>query len=116
MKEILFSEESGRWVADFISDGLSVMQIERLEKGELAISQYIEGMPPCAYKKYSDYNGRDNLVVGLSIVEGMHVRVESKTEIRKCYVLQSSEPIATFSCADEGVCYDSTGELLQVRI
>ena len=118
MKEITFSKQGDIWVAEFVSSGPSVMQIERSGKGELAISQFMDGMEPCACKKYSAYNGRENLIVSLDIVEGMNVKIQSTTGVNKCYLMASNEEILTevFSCEDEAVCYDVNGELLEVKL
>ncbi len=117
MKELYFEQEDGKWRCEYISEGSSVLQIERKSSGALSINAALtEDITPCPIRVYPAAYGVDNIMTNINVPVGSRVIIESETEVVKAVLADNVQPdIDVFACSDDAACLDVNNEQLFVR-
>lgn len=102
MKDIEFTEKNGRYVADFVSEGKCVIQVDNGTVDDLILYRHMPGMEPNAYDKM-DFEPRKR-VFDLDVPAGMMIRIISKTEVKAAKMV-----LAAQSGSESGVGTDLSG-------
>lgn len=86
---------AGRYEASFVSEGPTVIQMERTEKGSISIYANLEGMEKKYIGGYGNYEKGDykNMVFMVDTLPGMTVTVESSSEVVSAKMSSGSESI-----------------------
>ena len=80
MKDIEFIEKEGLYVADFVSEGKCVIQVDNGTVDDLILYRHMPDMEPIAYDKLKfDSHKR---VFDLDVPVGMMIRIISKTQVK----------------------------------
>lgn len=80
MKDITFNEKNGLYIADFVSEGKCVIQVNNGTVDPLTIYRYIPGMEPNSYDKMDV--DRKRRVLDLDVPVGMMIRIISETVVK----------------------------------
>lgn len=102
MKDIEFTEKNGRYVADFVSEGKCVIQVDNGTVDDLILYRHMPDMEPNAYDKM-DFEPRKR-VFDLDVPAGMMIRIISKTEVKAAKMV-----LAAQSGSESGVGTDLSG-------
>lgn len=79
MEDVSFSEKEGLYIADFVSKGKCVIQIDNETADDLIFYRHMPGMEPSSYDKL-EFDCRKR-VFDLDVPAGMMVRIISKTKV-----------------------------------
>lgn len=90
MKDIEFTEKDGLYVADFVSEGKCVIQVDNGTTDELVLFRHMPDMEPSAYDKL-DFEPRKR-VFDLDVPAGMMIRIVSRTEVKAAKMVVVSCP------------------------
>jgi len=90
MKDIEFIEKNGLYVADFVSEGKCVIQVDNGTADEFVLYRHMPGMEPSSYDKL-DFEPRKR-VFDLDVPTGMMIRIISKTEVKAAKMIVVSLP------------------------
>lgn len=83
MDEISFKKAAEGYVAEYTSEGRTMVQIQGVKSGRLSISQFIDTMEPVAM----DTVNFTNSVIEINVPAGMKVRLLSDVEVKKVKAL-----------------------------
>lgn len=83
MDEISFKKGAEGYVAEYTSEGRTMVQIQGVKSGRLSISQFIDTMEPVAM----DTVNFTNSVIEINVPAGMKVRLLSDVEVKKVKAL-----------------------------
>ena len=83
MDEISFKKGAEGYVAEYTSEGRTMVQIQGVKIGRLSISQFIDSMEPVAM----DTVNFTNSVIEINVPAGMKVRLLSDVEVKKVKAL-----------------------------
>ena len=83
MDEISFKKGAEGYVAEYTSEGRTMVQIQGVKSGRLSISQFIDTMDPVAM----DTVNFTNSVIEINVPAGMKVRLLSDVEVKKVKAL-----------------------------
>lgn len=83
MDEISFKKGAEGYVAEYTSEGRTMVQIQGVKSGRLSISQFIDTMEPVAM----DTVNFTNSVIEINVPAGMKVRLLSDVEVKKAKAL-----------------------------
>lgn len=88
MSEISFKKEAEGYVAEYTSEGRTMVQIQGVKSGRISVSQFIDTMQPCPMKTESFWN----TVMEINVPAGMKVRLVSDVEVKavKALVVKDS--------------------------
>ena len=78
MTEISFKKGVEGYVADYTSEGRTIIQIQGVKSGRLSVFQFIDTMEPCPMKIESF----TNTVLEVNVPAGMKVRLVSDVEVK----------------------------------
>lgn len=79
MDEISFKKGAEGYVAEYTSEGRTMVQIQGVKSGRLSISRFIDSMEPVAM----DTVNFTNSVIEINVPAGMKVRLLSDVEVKK---------------------------------
>lgn len=79
MDEISFKKGAEGYVAEYTSEGRTMVQIQGVKSGRLSISRFIDTMEPVAM----DTVNFTNSVIEINVPAGMKVRLLSDVEVKK---------------------------------
>lgn len=99
MENIEFNEKEGLYVADFVSKGKCVIQIENNTLDNLIFYRYMPDMEPSSYDKL-DFDCRKR-IFDLDIPIGMMIRIISKTEVKAAKMIVIQQPNGSSSSITE---------------
>lgn len=91
MAEISFKKGVGGYVADYTSEGRTMVQIQGVKSGRLSVYQFIDTMEPCMMKTESF----TNTVLEINVPAGMKVRLVSDVEVKAVKALVVKEQAAS---------------------
>lgn len=80
ISELNFTENAGVWIANFISQGNTVIEIERTKPSTILILANLEGMKPVIVGSYPN-NYSNNAIFNIQVPKGIEVTIESPTEV-----------------------------------
>ena len=83
MDEISFKKGAEGFVAEYTSEGRTMVQIQGVKSGRLSVSQFIDTMEPVAM----DTVNFTNSVIEINVPAGMKVRLLSDVEVKKVKAL-----------------------------
>lgn len=83
MDEISFKKGAEGYVAEYTSEGRTMVQIQGVKSGRLSISQFIDTMEPVAMNTVNFTNS----VIEINVPAGMKVRLLSDVEVKKVKAL-----------------------------
>lgn len=78
MEEISFKKGAEGYVAEYTSEGRTMVQIQGVKSGRISVSQFIDGMEPCQMKT----ENFSNTVMEINVPAGMKVRLVSDVEVK----------------------------------
>lgn len=78
MEEISFKKGTEGYVAEYTSEGRTMVQIQGVRSGRISVSQFIDGMEPCLMKT----ENFSNTVMEINVPAGMKVRLVSDVEVK----------------------------------
>lgn len=85
MEALNFTLQNGRYVAEYVSAGEHVVQIERsVEKSEvsaLVVYMHLDGMTPVPVASWGSYDGPANVILTIHAPAGVNVRIESVSPV-----------------------------------
>lgn len=92
MSEISFKQGTDGYVAEYTSEGRTLVQIQGVKSGRISVSQFIDGMEPCQMKT----ENFSNTVMEINVPAGMKVRLVSDVEVKavKSIVIKDSASAA----------------------
>lgn len=90
MAEISFKKGVEGYVADYTSEGRTIIQIQGVKSGRLSVSQFIDMMEPCLMKT----ENFTNTVLEVNVPAGMKVRLVSDVEVKAVKALVIKEQAA----------------------
>jgi hypothetical protein len=90
MDEISFKKGAEGYVAEYTSEGRTMVQIQGVKSGRLSISRFIDTMEPVAM----DTVNFTNSVIEINVPAGMKVRLLSDVEIKAVKALVISDTAA----------------------
>lgn len=90
MSEISFKKGTDGYVAEYTSEGRTVVQIQGVKMGRLSVFQFIDAMEPC---KMCDKSFSNSIFV-IDVPATMKVRLVSDVEIKAVKSLVLSQPAA----------------------
>lgn len=83
MDEISFKKGAEGYMAEYTSEGRTMVQIQGVKSGRLTISQYIDTMEPVTMETVNS----TNTVIEINVPAGMKVRLLSDVEVKKVKAL-----------------------------
>lgn len=83
MDEISFKKGAEGYMAEYTSEGRTMVQIQGVKSGRLTISQFIDTMEPVAMETVNF----TNTVIEINVPAGMKVRLLSDVEVKKVKAL-----------------------------
>lgn len=89
MKDIEFAEKNGRYVADFVSEGKCVIQVDNGTVDDLILYRHMPDMEPNAYDKM-DFEPRKR-VFDLDVPAGMMIRIVSRTSVKAAKMVLAAQ-------------------------
>lgn len=94
MKDISFELKNGLYVADFVSEGPCVIQVDNGNVEPLKIYWHMPDMEPSSYDVFPLDNPKKR-IIDLDVPSGMMIRIISKTQVKAAKMVvvqeQSSE-------------------------
>lgn len=79
MDEISFKKGAEGYMAEYTSEGRTMVQIQGVKSGRLTISQFIDTMEPVTMETVNF----TNTVIEINVAAGMKVRLLSDVEVKK---------------------------------
>lgn len=90
MSEISFKQGVEGYVAEYTSEGRTLVQIQGVKSGRLSVFQYIDTMEPCSM---STENFK-NTIIEINVPAGMKVRLVSDVEVKAVKALVIKESVS----------------------
>lgn len=86
MATLNFNKEGDLWIAKYTSEGNTVVQMERKERGEISVLANIGTLEPVPVAQFQ--NGyTPNAIFAINVPAGVNVIVRSQTEVTKAETL-----------------------------
>lgn len=100
MSEITFNKKAEGYVAEYTSEGKTLIQIQGAKTGTISVYQYIDTMEPCKMcsKNFS------NTILTIDVPATMKVKLVTDVEVKavKSIVLNAAAAASTFSVSESG--------------
>lgn len=86
MATLKFNQEGDKYVARFVSEGNTVVQLEREKWGMISVACGIGGLTPVPVAQFQ--NGfTSNAIFAVNVPSGVNVVVKSETEVKNAETL-----------------------------
>lgn len=95
MSEITFNKKTEGYVAEYTSEGRTVVQIQGVKMGRLSVYQFIDTMEPC---KMCDKSFSNSVFV-IDVPATMKVRLVSDVEVKAVKSLVLTQPASAAASA-----------------
>lgn len=85
-KTLNFTKDKGIWVAEFTSEGNTIIELEREENGVVSVLANISGMRAVPIGQYSNGYGAD-AIIRVNVPSGIEVTVKSQSEVKTAKIM-----------------------------
>lgn len=88
MAELNFTLQGGRYAAEYISTGATVVQIQQEKGDQVIVYAYLDGMRAASLVTIGNMGATPNYIFTVNAPAGVNVRIESLTKVTKAQMLE----------------------------